>query len=842
MKKELKAIIRNKKLLISLIAVLFLPMIYAGVFASSMWDPYGRLDKVPVAIVNEDNGVTNEGKDINIGNSLVEKLKESNDFEWHFVSKEDANQGIDNSKYYMTMYIDKDFSERSLKIATETIPIEFKVNPGRNFSGAMITTSAANTISNNLNKEITEKYMTVIAENLDNLKEKLGEAADGTNKLVDGSNKFGEGLNSLSSGIGTLNNGQSVMLNKINDVSKQYEKINSGLATANDKFSELKAGQNTLGSGLNDLANGGHQLVTNGALLQNGISELNSGINTLDSTLKSSVAKANSPENVTKLNQLKDGSAQVQDALNKLSAGADNLNSGLSELANRLPSKEQIENLKTTLSNLGLSTPTNLNNLDISINQIEVANQTLAASLSNNEVFANLTAEEQQSILQTVYNTNTAILKNTLTTIKTTIDNNIAGMGTSLQDKKGELLNLVGGLEQMHNALDQGLVPGANSINNGLQQLASNYNQINIGTNQLIYTTINNQKSIMDLAAGVDKIANGSSTLNNKYSEYLVGINKVNNGLGKAVDGNNKLINGSTLMQQGLNDLANGSSTFNNQFFPQVSDGLTQLIDGSNKLLSGTNQLSNGNTQMKDGLTSLNNGLEKGVDTLQKNNLAQKVKFISKPTETNKIAVDDITAYGNIFVAYLIPLGLYISSIAFNFVYPMSAATDYTENRGKYWYRSKLFIMTLQAIFQALLTGVLMRHLLKIDVEKPLHFYIMLLIISMAYMTFITLLTITMGNVGRFLAIVFLVLQLGSAGGTFPIETSSAFYIALNKILPMTRALQGLQHSIAGGMNSYFNNALIYLGIMIIICSILLKLYYLYHDKNRKLYAKLLNK
>ncbi len=51
--------------MISLAAILFVPIIYAGMFLWSFWDPYGKLDKVPVAIVNQDVGAKVEGKEVN---------------------------------------------------------------------------------------------------------------------------------------------------------------------------------------------------------------------------------------------------------------------------------------------------------------------------------------------------------------------------------------------------------------------------------------------------------------------------------------------------------------------------------------------------------------------------------------------------------------------------------------------------------------------------------------------------------------------------------------------------------------------------------------------------------
>lgn len=258
--------------------------------------------------------------------------------------------------------------------------------------------------------------------------------------------------------------------------------------------------------------------------------------------------------------------------------------------------------------------------------------------------------------------------------------------------------------------------------------------------------------------------------------------------------------------------------------------------------MTGSDVLLGGNKQIGEGIATLYTGLESGEKQLANNDLASKSSFISKPTYANKISINHVENYGNIFIAYLIPLGLYISAVAFNFIYPMAAPTDYTEVRNKKWYRSKMFVMLMQATLQAVITGFLMKRLLGVVPESSGQFYIMILIVSLAYISLVTFLTITMGNVGRFVAIVLLVVQLASAGGTFPIETSNNFFITLHNYLPLTYALQGLQHTIAGGLQAHYTGGLTYLSILFIVCLCAIRGYYYYHEKTRQINKRLIVK
>ena len=74
-RQEWKKLFHNKILLLVVIAVIAIPSIYTTLFLGSMWDPYGKADKLPVAVVNQDQAAYYEGKEMKIGEEITEKLK-----------------------------------------------------------------------------------------------------------------------------------------------------------------------------------------------------------------------------------------------------------------------------------------------------------------------------------------------------------------------------------------------------------------------------------------------------------------------------------------------------------------------------------------------------------------------------------------------------------------------------------------------------------------------------------------------------------------------------------------------------------------------------------------------
>ena len=101
--QEWKQLLKNKMLLIVLIAIIAIPTIYTTLFLGSMWDPYGKTDQLPVAIVNLDKPVEYEGNTLNVGDKLVDKLKKNKELKFSFVNSKEASKGLEDGKYYMVI-------------------------------------------------------------------------------------------------------------------------------------------------------------------------------------------------------------------------------------------------------------------------------------------------------------------------------------------------------------------------------------------------------------------------------------------------------------------------------------------------------------------------------------------------------------------------------------------------------------------------------------------------------------------------------------------------------------------------------------------------------------------
>ncbi|MGA9227570.1 MAG: YhgE/Pip family protein, partial [Mesobacillus sp.] len=238
LQQELLAIFRNKKLLIPIIAVIFIPVLYSGMFLWAFWDPYEHLSDLPVAIVNEDSGAMIEGEQLELGDNLVEKLQESKDFSFDYVDKAEGEKGLKEQKYYMLIKIPENFSENATTLLDDTpkkLELIYMPNESFNFLSAQIGETAAERIKASVSEKVSETYAETMFD-------KIGELADGLDKASDGASE-------LMDGAGKLKNGSNELYENLSVLAGKSVEFNNGMLSAKSGIKEVANGANSLASG-----------------------------------------------------------------------------------------------------------------------------------------------------------------------------------------------------------------------------------------------------------------------------------------------------------------------------------------------------------------------------------------------------------------------------------------------------------------------------------------------------------------------------------------------------------------------------------------------------------------
>src|SRR5699024_2258233 len=195
--QEIKEMFKSKVLIAGLIVAILIPTLYSATFLWAFWNPYDYTENLKVAVVNEDQPVSIEDKEIDFGDQIIQELASKKDFDWQFVDKSDAMNGLEDNSYSMMIKIPKDFSQKVSTIFTEKPeqPIIYNIpNEAKNYMISMIQGSMMQQLKSEVSNKITESYMTLLAES-------LSEAENGMIEINESSNQLIKGLEGLETSI-----------------------------------------------------------------------------------------------------------------------------------------------------------------------------------------------------------------------------------------------------------------------------------------------------------------------------------------------------------------------------------------------------------------------------------------------------------------------------------------------------------------------------------------------------------------------------------------------------------------------------------------------------------------
>ena len=222
-KNDIKAIIRNPVVIFVLIVIICIPALYALLNIQATWDPYSETSNIQVAVVDNDSGYTTNGSHYNVGNNLVDELKNNTNFSWQFVDEQTALDGVKNGKYYAALIIPGNFSENLLSIETTTpqqAKIEYIVNDKLNPVAPRLTNAGSDEVQTKINNEVIKTVDGIIFGKLSD----VGEIAK-ENKAQ---------FIKLKSFVNELNG-------KIGTIDSSITEANSDMDTINDIWPQISA-------------------------------------------------------------------------------------------------------------------------------------------------------------------------------------------------------------------------------------------------------------------------------------------------------------------------------------------------------------------------------------------------------------------------------------------------------------------------------------------------------------------------------------------------------------------------------------------------------------------------
>ncbi|MBO0479692.1 YhgE/Pip domain-containing protein [Vagococcus fluvialis] len=879
-------IFKNKLTFVLMIALMFIPSLYAWFNIAALWDPYSNTGDIKIAVYSDDQTATVMDEEVNIGDTILENLKDNDSLGWQFVdSKEELDKGVRSGKYYAGIYLPKTFSENLLSFVKGDIKnpeIEYSVNQKINAIAPKISDKGAGTIKDTISDEfvatVSKTLMEVLNEVGFNLDSNLPSIKKITSKIL----TVNDHLDDIDG-----------YTKEVLELNKKMPEFKDKLKTANEFVGMIPEVNQMTGKVL-ELNKKMPEIEQYGGLVyqvQGKIPEIQDAgrqINKIDNDFGDVVQMMDDA-----IVEAKKGLGIIQDAqkvlpeVNELTKTVNGMIPGL---------KESIKEIQNAL-------PTIAKGVDESINIIKTVTletQKITAALVKEIEDHELSEAQKEAIHAKLVSLSEKL------GAQSDMIQGVIELLQNLQSITGsnQLDGAISQLQQVKNAVDQmqydvnNILNNWGAISNSTAELKNTLNRINEEANT-IFNLVNSidtnaiqnnvdallkdvQKalteagnitgSIVDdnLIDRVNKLMTSTSKTINQAIAFLESYQKELPAIHKDIHAANELLNGN--MNLIINGINGGADFFTNDF-PLLKNKMNQAANFIQKDLPGVESdiqntmkmvnekapefekamtaavdlINNDWPNIKNGIVKASDLIKKGEEDLDleelvkylKNDANKESDFISNPVKLKQTDVYPVPNYGSASTPFYTALCLWVGAVLFSSI----ASTKFhlnSKQQQKYTKRQQFLarMMTYLTVgfFQALIVVMGNQWLLGAYTKNPIWNIIFALIIDLAFMMMVYVLVALFDNLGKGIAIIILVLSISAGGGNFPIEMSGPFFRAIHPYIPFTHAVNLLRESVGG---IYWPTALKAISILISVTIAFFVVGYILYPKSERLFKKI---
>lgn len=809
---ELKRLTSGVLPVLVLIAMSCIPLLYGALYLYGNWDAYGHVNGIVGALVVEDEGATDSsGQQVNTGADVKKNLLDAGTFDWRQVpTREEAVDGVEKGTYDFALVIPKNFS-RNLQSAAAFKPdangntgtidpqsagIEIVTNDANNYVLTNIVTKAGTSVRDSVASKVGNATANALLASFTTIHSKMGEAASGAEKVNTGTVKLADAIVQLKDGSATVNDGAL--------------KLKDGTVTLSDGTTQLVDAQKQLADGTDKLASGAATLDSGAATLNSGAAKLVDGSTTLKngtSTLASAAASASDGASKLKdgsatlaqgTSSLKDGSATLAQGANSLAEGTHKLRQGLDESGIReLPG--QLNAMCQHLQQTDTSAPSGDFGRDLSNTVVSASAQRLRERLAPMVAAGTMTQQQADELVSSV---DSDEFKSEVATLnQKALESHLASRSATAADAMSKLQ----ALKSSHCVADgssssaakiQTLVSGVDaldaastSVAKGASSLAEGAARVDSGASSLASGAATLADGNAQIASGASSLASGSATLAEGTENLKSGTDSLKSGTATLKDGTSTLAEKEQSAVEGQQKVADGASN--------LKDGASQLTEGTEKLASGTDQLNSGASELKDGTSSLQSGLASGtkqVPNLSESDQTKVADTMSNPVTLSHNSLASGRNYGEGMGPFFMCLALWIGGLM------LVQTLRVMNNRALASHAPSVRVMLgswmpfgLVGIAQATLMFVVIKFGLGFEMAHPWLAWLFLCFVALIFTGFIHGLTVFLGAPGKLVALVVLILQLVTGGGTMPYETLPESIRWMHDFFPMGYAVTGMR-------------------------------------------------
>lgn len=851
-----KRIFKNPIAIFLVVALMFIPSLYAWFNIKALWDPYANTSQLPIAVYSDDRTEKFQDKSINIGDEVLKNLKENKQLGWKFVdSKQELDKGVKSGKYYAGIYLPEDFSKNLLSFTTGDIQkpkIVYSINEKINAIAPKITSKGASSLQSQISEEFIKTASSTLLKTFNDIGydidknmvsiQKIKNTILSTNDNLDTIDQYTQQVVDLHGKMPDLK-AKLAKANEFIDYLPEVDALGQKVVQLDDSMPTVKnqlAIIMTLQEKIPEIQNAGKQI----AMIDNDFASV-------EQTMNEGIQEAK--QGLTIIQQVQTALPDIRKLGNQANELASTTLDGATQLQNALPSiTSSVEVTLKALQNVADSTSSIVTTIRQAIADGQLTDEEKAKIDSLVKAYQASVPQQQEAIGNLIDFLQKAQESAGNNEFDATIKN--------LQDLSALLGDISTRLGKVNEFVQAGDISSIEAYLDQIDALAKNISglvgQINVPDitakvqsvlTQLI-ATIKNAQGLLTKAQAIDfesllsstsKTVSNAITLLEKYQKEMPAIKQEVHDANIMLNGNmNTIVNainkGASLYQNDLpfvEQKLDKAADFVKNDYPGIRKDLTETLGTVNEKMPDLEKaLNQANDLIVNDWPGIKTGIRKAADAIRKGekevDLGEIVKllkldatkesdFLTQPVEVQENAIYPIANNGSASTPFYTALCLWVGAVLFSSV----AVTGFhLEGKDKLLYSkreqfsARMLTFIVMGLGQALIVTLGNYFGLGVDVRNPVYSVLFALLIAITFMIMVYVLVALFGNIGKGIAIIILVLSISGGGGNYPIQVSGKFFQAINPYLPFTHAVNLLRES-AGGI--YWPNA--WLAIIILV-------------------------
>ena len=274
---ELRRFKRSKLSRIAIAAIVLIPLLYSTLYLWAFWNPFDKVNQLPIAFVNADRGAVVNGTPLNAGDKIVDNLKNNDRVSFHFTEHDDAVQGVRDGRYYFAVELTPDFSEAVVSPANgdaRRAVIQTTYNDSNGYLSTKIGENVMSTMLPVISDQIGTQAIDRVLIGMQTAGGGIEQAADGAGRLHDGATKLNDGLNTAWQGVDTLASGSAKVDEKMGELAAGADRLAAGTQQLNDGVTTATASLEQLTQGVDKLHGGVDELAGGATRINDGVQQL----------------------------------------------------------------------------------------------------------------------------------------------------------------------------------------------------------------------------------------------------------------------------------------------------------------------------------------------------------------------------------------------------------------------------------------------------------------------------------------------------------------------------------------------------------------------------------------